>query len=152
MTSHMTGCNRKRTGTVKYKEVPNRNVRDIMDRLESRKPVHQAKRGKQASPMRTRLIVVVNPIMPTSLRSNNRESRTLPQDEQNCCGCLRTFAIALANSRFARSAGKNPMEGHAKTPQGQLSLTRHAARSQCCFFQKDIPHPMKTSKWRFLMI
>ena len=34
MTSHMTGFNRKRRGAVKYMEVPNRNVRDIMDRLE----------------------------------------------------------------------------------------------------------------------
>ena len=59
-------------------------------------PVHQyrgsrfirPKRGKQASPMRTRLIVVVNPIMPRSLKPNNRESRTSPRDEQNCCGCF----------------------------------------------------------------
>ena len=32
MTSHMTGFNRKRSGAVKY-EVPNKNVRDIMDKL-----------------------------------------------------------------------------------------------------------------------
>ena len=33
MTSHMTGFNRKRNGTVKHMEVPNKNIRDIMDRL-----------------------------------------------------------------------------------------------------------------------
>ena len=38
MTSHMTGYNGKRSGAVKYVEVPNRNVRDIMDRLEYSNP------------------------------------------------------------------------------------------------------------------
>ena len=38
MTSHMTGLNRKRGGAVKYMEVPNRNVRDIVDRLEYSNP------------------------------------------------------------------------------------------------------------------
>ena len=33
MTSHMTGFNRKRSGAVKCMEVPNKNVRDIMDKL-----------------------------------------------------------------------------------------------------------------------
>ena len=32
-TTHMTGLNRKRNGTVKYMEVPNKNVRDIMNGL-----------------------------------------------------------------------------------------------------------------------
>ena len=32
-TTHMTGLNRKRNGIVKYMEVPNKNVRDIMDGL-----------------------------------------------------------------------------------------------------------------------
>ena len=32
-TTHITGLNRKRNGTVKYMEVPNKNVRDIMDGL-----------------------------------------------------------------------------------------------------------------------
>ena len=46
-----------------------KNVRNIMDKLAytnpsiSRKPVHQARRGKQASPIvRMRLVVVVNPL------------------------------------------------------------------------------------------
>ena len=38
MTSHMTGLNRKRSGAVKYMEVPSRTVRDIMDRLEYSNP------------------------------------------------------------------------------------------------------------------
>ena len=33
MTTHMTGLNRKRNGAVKYMEVLNKTVRDIMDRL-----------------------------------------------------------------------------------------------------------------------
>ena len=101
MTTHMTGLNRKRSGTVKYMGRPSgTSCTDWSTRTRSsisRKPVHQAKRGKQASPMRTRLIVAVTPITPRSLKPNNRESGTLPQDEQNCCGCLRIFAIALAN-------------------------------------------------------
>ena len=104
MTSHMTGLNRKRSGAVKHMEVPSRTVRDIMDRLEYSNPfidIEEAgssgqKRGKQASPMRTRLIV-----MPRSLKPNAREWRTSPQDKQNCCACLRIFAIALANCKFA---------------------------------------------------
>ena len=44
MTSHMTGLNRKRNGTVKYMEVPNKNVRDIMDRLAYTNP----SRGSQS--------------------------------------------------------------------------------------------------------
>ena len=66
MTSHMTGLNRKRSGTVKYTQVPSRTVRDLEYSnpfIVSRKPVHQAKRGKQASPTRTQLIVAVSPIM-----------------------------------------------------------------------------------------
>ena len=38
MTSHMTGLNRKRSGAVKYMEVPSRTVRDVMDRLEYSNP------------------------------------------------------------------------------------------------------------------
>ena len=38
MTTHMTGLNRKRNGTVKYMEVPNKNVRDIMDKLKYSNP------------------------------------------------------------------------------------------------------------------
>ena len=38
MTSHMTGLNRKRSGAVKYMEVPSRTVRGIMDRLEYSNP------------------------------------------------------------------------------------------------------------------
>ena len=38
MTSHMTGYNRTRGGAVKYMEVPNRNVGDVMDRLEYSNP------------------------------------------------------------------------------------------------------------------
>ena len=38
MTSHMTGLNRKRSGAVKYMEVPSKTVRDIMDRLEYSNP------------------------------------------------------------------------------------------------------------------
>ena len=34
----MTGLNRKRSGAVKYMEVPSRTVRDIMDRLEHSNP------------------------------------------------------------------------------------------------------------------
>ena len=37
-TSHMTGLNRKRSGAVKYMEVPSKTVWDIMDRLEYLNP------------------------------------------------------------------------------------------------------------------
>ena len=151
MTSHMTGLNRKRNGTVKYMEVPNKNVRHhgqagVHEPIHrSRKPVPQARKGRQASPiMRTRLIVVVNPIMPKSLKPNNQESRTSPRDEQSCCRCFRMIAIAQANSMFASCAEKNPMRGHARISQEQRSLTWHVERYRCCFFRKDILHPMKT--------
>ena len=98
--------------------------------------------------MRTRLIVLVNPITSKSLKPNNRESRTSPRDEQSCCGCSRIFAIALANSMFASRAEKNPMRGRAKILQEQRNLTWRVERFNCCFLRKDILHPMKTSTWK----
>ena len=54
--------------------------------------VPQARKERQASPvMRTRMIVVVNPIMPKSLKPNNQESRTSPRDERNSAELLQMF-------------------------------------------------------------
>ena len=99
MTSHMTGLNRKRSGAVKYVQVPNRTVRDVMDRLEHSNPFIDVEEAGSSGQKRKagESNKDAGPIVLRSLKPNNRESGTSPQDEQNCCGCLRTFAIALAN-------------------------------------------------------
>ena len=87
--------------------------------------------------MRTRLIVVVNPIMPKSLKPNNQESRTSPRDEQSCCRCSRIFAIALANSMLASRVEKNPMRGEDNTRATESDLAR--GKIQMLFLREGHP-------------
>ena len=83
MTSHMTGLNRKRTGTVKYMEVPNKTVRDIMDRLAYTNPfidLEEAsstgqKRKAGESDHEDEADRGVNPIMPKSQTIKGRGHR-----------------------------------------------------------------------------
>ena len=76
MTSHMTGLNRKRSGAVKYMEVPSKTVRDIMDRLEHSNPFIDIEEAGSSGQKRK------------AGKSDEDEARGR-EPEQNCCGCLR---------------------------------------------------------------
>ena len=102
MTSHMTGLNRKRSGTVKHMEFPSRTVRDIMDRLEYSNPFIDIEEAGSSGQKRQ----AGKPDEDEADRGREPDHAEEPEAKQSRVGDiasrrLRTFAIALANYRLA---------------------------------------------------
>ena len=53
--------------------------------------------------------------------------------------------------KICMKCGKESHEGTCRD-SARATLTQHVAKSQCYFFQKGIPLPMRASKWRHLMM